>query len=90
MVLRHAARGLAVLALVLAAALPVSGAPAGTPTTRTQERAPQTVVVQVNGGLRWLDVGLGAATALAVVALVYGLVLAVRPHSSDRARAADR
>jgi hypothetical protein len=40
-------------------------------------------VVKVDGGLRWLDATIGAAAALAAVALVYGLVLVGRRNGSQ-------
>lgn len=83
MVLGHTTRGSLVLALLLlAGALPVSAAFSGTATRRPPGQARETVVIKVDGGLCWLDVGLGAAAALAVVALVHGLVLVVRRDGS--------
>lgn len=42
-----------------------------------------TVVVRVDGGFHWLDAGIGAVAALAVVLLAYGLTLSVG-HSKGR------
>jgi hypothetical protein len=68
--------------LLLLGALVVSGAFAGTPARNPSRPAPQ-VVVKVDGGLRWLDATIGAAAALAAVALVYGLVLVGRRNGSQ-------
>lgn len=82
--LRQTTRGSLVLALLLLlGVLLVSGAFAGTP-ARNPSRPPPQVVVKVDGGLRWLDATIGAATALAAVALVYGLVLAGRQKRPRR------
>ena len=43
----------------------------------------KTVVVRVDGGFHWLDAGIGAVAALAVVLLAYGLTLSVG-HSKGR------
>lgn len=42
-----------------------------------------TVVVRVDGGFHWLDAGIGAVAAFAVVLLAYGLTLSVG-HSKGR------
>ena len=83
MVLQQAARGSLVLALlVLGRALVAAGALAGTPANQAPGHVPQTVVIRVDGGLHWFDVGLGAAGTLATIALLYGFVLALRRNDS--------
>ena len=83
MVLRHATRGSLVLALlVLGHALVTAGALAGIPANQAPGHVPQTVVIKVDGGLHWLDVGLGAAGTLATIALLYGFVLALRRNDT--------
>jgi hypothetical protein len=42
------------------------------------------VVVKVSDGFDWLDAGIGAAAAVAVVLLVVGLALSVRQASGGR------
>ncbi|MDX6425610.1 MAG: hypothetical protein QOD52_1015 [Gaiellaceae bacterium] len=82
--LRQTTRGSLVLALlVLHGVLLASGAFAATTAKSPSRPAPQ-VVVKVDSGLRWLDATIGAATALAVVALIYGLVLTARQRQPRR------
>jgi hypothetical protein len=76
----HRAAATALVA-VLTLAVAGSGLAAGQP-----ERP--TVVVKVDDGFHWLDAGVGAASVLAVAALVYGAVLlrrtAIRPQPERR------
>jgi hypothetical protein len=69
--------------LTLGAVLVIAGSAAGTATKTTPKRPPQTVVIKVEGGLRWLDVGIGAATALAAVSIVAGVVLGTGRRDPD-------
>jgi len=62
------------LALVVAAV----SAPAGGATQPEPTDQPPVVVEVSESGFHWLDAGIGAAAALAVVLLVIGLTLSVR------------
>jgi hypothetical protein len=58
--------------------------PAAAPRAGPQGRNP--VVVRVDEGFRWLDAGIGALTALGLVALVVAFVLMARKGPTARAK----
>lgn len=68
------------LRVLVAAAIGIPAAPASGQ-GRTEERP---VVVKVSDGFDWLDAGIGAAAALALVLLVIGLTLSVRQVNEGR------
>lgn len=72
-------RGGWLLSVCSVAVLVATGAGVAAPSR--SERS--TVVVRVDGGFHWLDAGIGAVAALAVVLLAYGLTLSVG-HSKGR------
>lgn len=67
--------------VVLALAVAVVAAPAGGIAQPQPTEQPPVIVEVSDSGFHWLDAGIGALTALAVVLLVIGLTLSVR-HSN--------